>query len=75
MRLGGGIEKLQQSREWIALVKNYIRRIISIDYRALVRKKRLLKCIQDNQLILGEVELGETQFLKTKMLEKGLRIL
>lgn len=59
MRLGGGIEKpYSNPEEWIALVKElgYTAVFSPIDYRASSHeRKEYLKCIEDNQLILGEV--------------------
>lgn len=59
MRFGGGIERsYTNTEEWLALVKElgYTAVFSPIDYTADPQEKKdYLKCIQENNLILGEV--------------------
>lgn len=59
MRLGGGIEKAYHNpEEWIALVRElgYTAVLAPVDYTASRQEKEAyLKCIEENDLILGEV--------------------
>jgi sugar phosphate isomerase/epimerase len=78
MRLGGGIERSYSNpEEWIALVRElgYTTVLSPIDYRASSQERKdYLKCIQDNQLILGEVgawgnPISKDQDVRKKALE------